>query len=521
MTTSHIYIRGEIDGGIFIFLIPLFLLISTSIYSIVTRGSCETELNRYSIEKNITIDNCKESKHPWGCNQLDSCIEDTFSYDHFPYVRLLIAATLLWLVVDIYKVKRKKTVTGADLYKKSIAEESSEEFMNESFRSEILPEHVDLSVDYKDIVLDVMAKHFKYAKFLHPQIKNKRHVHTEIIKFMQSFTGQSVKSIISKMGEISPEFSNFRFNPKLFEKDMPRESFVINYNDTIEKAMVKIYEGACVIYSEFDEPNNARYKAVDEIALFTGKTLASIRSRLGKLHVYQLRNSNYCISLYSFRSYLNKGIKNGVRKDTLVRYLNKKKKELGLYNNAALVESFCEVLDEYNKLDMAPTVEFENIKKIYSYLDFSSSRKSNKLALNIFKIHYLKENDLPEYINFTLPGVSFKKTENVVYFFSDVVYSNTKVIRFKNFKSMSKYKNNIGELIIGELIVTTKHLYFISGSKNFKIPYRNIMRYEDNIDSIEIFIDDINAKQIFFYIDDQKFGNKLISDFISHISARR
>ena len=123
-------------------------------------------------------------------------------------------------------------------------------------------------------------------------------------------------------------------------------------------------------------------------------------------------------------------------------------------------------------------------------------QKGEQVIWTFHNVRYLEDKVKQHYVGSSL-GVSFKIVPGVYY-------------RVGQFRGKSMGHTEREHVDTGVFVVTTKHIYFIGGSKNFRIPYGKIVSFLPFSDGIGVIREAANAKPQIFITGDGWFACNLV-----------
>lgn len=126
--------------------------------------------------------------------------------------------------------------------------------------------------------------------------------------------------------------------------------------------------------------------------------------------------------------------------------------------------------------------------------------KSEQLLYNFGNVKYFETKSKTEYVGGS-HGVSIRIMKGVYY-------------RIGGFKGRKVTTENSELLDIGILLLTSKNLYFYSGTSKFRIPYKKILSYTPSANGVEILKDLKTAKPQFFENNDGWFLYNMMQNII-------
>ena len=167
-----------------------------------------------------------------------------------------------------------------------------------------------------------------------------------------------------------------------------------------------------------------------------------------------------------------------------------------------LLIEVCEKALEKHIQDTEISDDFENnFKAFMEHYELSSEDLNSKgLYTKFIQQIVLKQVALgiiPEYVRLSSDIIfNFMKDEKIIWAFPDV-----KCVIINN--SSNKEIN-------GNLVMTNKHMYFISGHQDFRIKYEKIISFMLTDDGLHIQRNGLNLKPLLFVMDDDEYAFKLL-----------
>lgn len=128
------------------------------------------------------------------------------------------------------------------------------------------------------------------------------------------------------------------------------------------------------------------------------------------------------------------------------------------------------------------------------------------------------------------PGFQFMKSESPIWMFEDVAYEITKTrvryrggsrgmsvrvargvyVRTGGFRGEREVEEERHIVDEGDLVITTKHVYFRGGSHRFRVRHDRVVGYDPLSDGFELTRDRMNARPERFYVGDGWFVYNLL-----------